>query len=135
MEVQGQASLEYLLFAYTVDGLLHLAVAAVAPLHGVGGRRQQLVVQEGQRLLQLGRIQFFNTVVEISPARDDRLRSHKEVLERSINGSPAFTAVFDALAAGSYTLWTEGRARAREVTVSEGEIVEVDWRTPARPDA
>ena len=79
--------------------------------------------------------ELHGTEIEISPARDDRLRSHKEVLERSINGSPAFTAVFDALAAGSYTLWTEGRARAREVTVSEGEIVEVDWRTPAGPDA
>lgn len=71
--------------------------------------------------------------IEISPSRDDHLRSHKEVLERSINGSPAFTAVFDAMPAGSYTLWMAGRARVRDLKVPGGEIVEVDWRTPARP--
>ena len=49
--------------------------------------------------------------IEISPSDDDALRSHKEVLERSINGEPAFTAVFDGLRGGTYTLWAGGRPR------------------------
>jgi hypothetical protein len=79
--------------------------------------------------------QLHGTEIEISPARDDHLRSHKEVLERSVNGSPAFTAVFDAMPAGSYTLWMNGRARTRDVTLPGGEVVEVDWRTEAQHDA
>jgi hypothetical protein len=67
--------------------------------------------------------------VEISPADDDERRSHKEVLERSIGGRPAFTAVFDGLRAGTYTLWTHGEARSRGVTIEAGEIAELDWRT------
>jgi hypothetical protein len=69
--------------------------------------------------------------VEISPAQDDDRRSHKEVLERAMNGHPAFTAVFDGMAAGTYTLWTHGRARARGVAIASGEIAELDWRTAA----
>ncbi len=36
--------------------------------------------------------------IEISPADDDRRRSHKEVLERDAAGGAAFTAVFDSSA-------------------------------------
>ena len=69
--------------------------------------------------------------VEISPSGYDRRRSHKEVLERSINGRPAFTAVFDDLTAGTYTLWVANEARAREVRVDGGAIAELDWRSTA----
>lgn len=65
--------------------------------------------------------------IEISPSYDDHDRSHKEVLERSINGRPAFTAVFDGLREGRYTLWTQGEARVRNVTVGGGEIAELSW--------
>lgn len=53
------------------------------------------------------------------------------MLERTINGCPAFTAVFDQLAAGTYTLWTGGAARAREVAVPGGAIAQLDWRAAA----
>jgi len=67
--------------------------------------------------------------VEISPTgRDDR-RSHKEVLERSMNRHPAYTAVFDKLERGTYTLWVDGAARARAVRIAAGEIAELDWRS------
>ncbi len=66
--------------------------------------------------------------VEISPADDDARRSHKDVLERSSDGMPAFTAVFDGLRAGSYTLWSGGEARARGVHITGGSIAELDWR-------
>jgi hypothetical protein len=66
--------------------------------------------------------------VEISPRdRDDR-RSHKEVLERRINGHAAYTAVFESLESGEYTLWTNGEPRARGVRIEAGAIAEVDWR-------
>ncbi len=66
--------------------------------------------------------------VEISPTGDDGRRTHKEVLERSIDGRPAFTAVFDRLEAGSYKLWVENEVRARKVMVEGGAIAELDWR-------
>jgi hypothetical protein len=67
--------------------------------------------------------------VEISPGRHDDRRSHKEVLERSMNGRPAYTAVFDKLERGTYTLWTHGAPCARGVRIAAGEIAEVDWRS------
>jgi len=68
--------------------------------------------------------------IEISPDHDHERRSHKQVLERSINGRPAFTAVFDGLAAGSYALWDRGRARTRGIAIAGGLVTELDWRTP-----
>ena len=65
--------------------------------------------------------------VEISPAEQDDRRTHKDVLERRISGRPAYTAVFDKLAQGQYTLWTHGVPSARGVAVSGGEIATVDW--------
>lgn len=71
--------------------------------------------------------------VEISPEGDDDHRSHKEVLERSAGGEPAFTAVFDGLRAGTYTLWTGGVPRIRGVAVAGGKIGELRW--PAGADS
>jgi hypothetical protein len=67
--------------------------------------------------------------IEISPAGNDDQRSHKDVLERSINGRAAFTAVFDGLGAGHYTLWNRDHAREREVAITGGRVTELDWRT------
>jgi hypothetical protein len=69
--------------------------------------------------------------IEITPTGDDSARSHKDVLERSIDGQPAFTAVFDALRAGTYTLWSGDDARDRGVQVRAGAITQVDWRDAA----
>jgi hypothetical protein len=76
--------------------------------------------------------------IEISPAGEDRCRSHKQVLERNIDEQPAFTAVFDGLVAGVYTLWVKGTARARSVSVEACAVAELDWRAAragARPTA
>lgn len=65
--------------------------------------------------------------VEISATgRDDR-RSHKDVLEREINGHPAYTAVFDKVREGSYTLWVDDVARTRDVVVAGGSVSELGW--------
>jgi hypothetical protein len=68
--------------------------------------------------------------VEISAVGHDEERQHKEVLERSMNGRAAFTAVFDKLAEGDYALWVDGKKRARGIAVRGGEIAELDWTAP-----
>jgi hypothetical protein len=64
--------------------------------------------------------------IEISPAGEDERRSHKDVLERVVGTRSIYAAVFDRLPGGAYTLWYEGAARARGVTVAGGTIDEVD---------
>ena len=49
------------------------------------------------------------------------------MLERTIDGRPAFTAVFDKLAEGSYTLWVDDRPESEGLTVTAGEVSEVHW--------
>ena len=66
--------------------------------------------------------------VEISPTGQDDRRSHKDVLQREINGLAAYTAVFDKVREGTYTLWVEDAPRARDVAVAAGAIAELDWR-------
>ena len=65
--------------------------------------------------------------IEISPAEDDSVRSHKQVLERTISGQPAYTAVYDQLPAGRYTLWTDGVPRVRNVVVGAEEVAQFTW--------
>ncbi|MGI8825110.1 MAG: phospholipase [Chloroflexota bacterium] len=57
-------------------------------------------------------------------------REHVEVLERSINGEPAFTAVFPELREGEYDLWNDlhGAIPAGQVTIAGGAIATLDWR-------
>jgi hypothetical protein len=66
--------------------------------------------------------------IEISPAGDDERRAHKEVLEREAAGRPAFTAVFDTLPAGHYTVWANGQPHTRGVRVEAGRVAQLDWR-------
>jgi hypothetical protein len=67
------------------------------------------------------------TEIEISPTGEDSKRSHKDVLERGLTGRPAFTAVFDRLPEGTYTLWSAGVPLARDVEVTGGAVAELDW--------
>jgi hypothetical protein len=70
--------------------------------------------------------------IEISPDGEDVKRSHKDVLERGGTAHPAFTAVFDKLPEGDYTLWVDGAERERGVRVTGGFVAELDWRTAAQ---
>jgi hypothetical protein len=65
--------------------------------------------------------------VEISAEGQDSSRSHKDVLERGVGDRTAFTAVFDRLPEGAYTLWTDGTPCARGVVVTGGAVAELDW--------
>jgi hypothetical protein len=73
--------------------------------------------------------------IENSPSSDDGQRSHKQVLERSVGGRPAFTAVFDQLTPGTYTLWTDGVARVRGVKVQGERIAKLQWPDESRAAA
>lgn len=67
--------------------------------------------------------------IEISASGEDDKRTHKQVLERNVGEHPAFTAVFDGLREGHYTLWVDDQPRARDVEVEGSRITELDWRT------
>lgn len=73
--------------------------------------------------------------VEISRTGHDDERSHKQVLARGADGEPQYTAVFDALRAGRYTLWVDDEPRSRGVHVAAGEVAEVDWRVQTAAQA
>jgi hypothetical protein len=65
--------------------------------------------------------------IEISPVGADDCRSHKEVLERRAGPRPAYTAVFDHLAQGRYTLWVDGTPRYTDIEIQGGRIAELHW--------
>jgi hypothetical protein len=79
------------------------------------------------------RAEMLGVEVEISATGQDDRRSHKDVLEREIGGRPAYTAVFDNIREGTYTLWVDDVARERDVVVTGGAVAELDWRMRAHP--
>jgi hypothetical protein len=112
------------------------ATGSAAPAEGYAARRHpEYVVLDvggdyGALIIHTG-AELHGVEIEISLDGQDEHRSHKQVLERSLNGSPAYTAVFESLEQGRYTLWTHGGRRVRGVAVSGGEIAMVDWTTVA----
>ena len=62
--VERQARTDLRLRAHPVDVLLHLAIAPVAPLHRVRGRRQQPVIEKRQGFVQRGGKEFLQRVTE-----------------------------------------------------------------------
>ena len=85
----------------------------------LGGELGALVVYADAALL--------HAEIEISPDGEDARRSHKDVLERVLGPRSVYAAVFDRLPAGTYTLWHDGRAGARNVAVDAGAIAELDF--------
>ena len=71
--------------------------------------------------------------IEISPSGDDGCRSHKAVLRRAAGQYESCALVYDNLPAGSYTLWIDDVARARDVRVESGTVAALDWRRPTEP--
>jgi hypothetical protein len=118
------------------DGHHHAVKRRGAPAENHAGRAHPEYValdigeQFGALIVHTG-AELHGVEVEISPAGEDESREHKEVLERSMNGRPDFSLVFDKLVEGRYTLWIEGVARNRGVAVTAGEIGELDWTLPA----
>jgi hypothetical protein len=71
------------------------------------------------------------TEIEISPTGEDDHRAHRDVLNRPVGGRPTYSAVFDRLRGGSYTLWASDVPVATNVTITGGCITELDWRGAA----
>jgi hypothetical protein len=65
--------------------------------------------------------------IEISAFGETPRGEHRQVLERRAAGRATYSAVFDRLAAGRYTLWLDGVPRARGVAVAGGAVAELDW--------
>src|SRR5208283_1863400 len=79
------------------------------------------------------RSEMLGVEVEISATGQDDRRSHKDVLEREISGRPAYTAVFDNIREGTYTLWIDDVACERDVVVTGGTVSELDWSVKPHP--
>jgi hypothetical protein len=90
----------------------------------IGGNMGALVVYADAALL--------DTPIEISLEGQDAVRAHQHVLERPLHHRTFHAAVFDRIVEGAYTLWLHDNARAREVTITGGQVTEIDWTSPKR---
>jgi hypothetical protein len=59
--------------------------------------------------------------------KDVKLHSTDNIVERTVSGQPVFTAVFQSLEPGNYTV-TTGIKYYNRLTVYAGKASEVDWR-------
>jgi hypothetical protein len=66
--------------------------------------------------------------IEVSPRGDDARRNHTAVLERRVNGRSIFAALFLALPAGDYRIWSDDPNLPHTATIVGGEVAQVDWR-------
>ena len=73
--------------------------------------------------------------IEVSPrgnppkrGHGEAQRTHTAVLERRVNGRSVFAALFLALQAGDYIIWTHDAALPAAVSIVGGQVAEVDWR-------
>lgn len=62
--VQGDSLADVQTGSDAINRLLHFSVAAIAAFNGIRSRRQQGIIQEGQRLFQGGREQFIQRLAE-----------------------------------------------------------------------
>src|SRR6202795_502168 len=68
--VESDSATEMFLGSYSVHGLLHLAVTTVSSFHGIRGGREQFVIKERQRLVQVGRLKFAQNLADGLEATD-----------------------------------------------------------------
>ena len=63
-----------------------------------------------------------------------RTREHRaEVGERTVDGRPAWVAVFAGLRAGGYEVVGPWGGQEARVAVAAGRVTDLDWREPAPP--
>jgi hypothetical protein len=65
--------------------------------------------------------------IEMSPQGTTK-RTHTDVVERHWNGQTLFTAVFQTVPIGDYTLWDAAPGQPGVVAIVGGTITELDWR-------
>jgi hypothetical protein len=66
--------------------------------------------------------------IEISPDTPGAPRTHAAVRARPGPSGTRFAAVYDGLAAGSYTLWRDHHTPAAQVTITGGQVTSHHWR-------
>ena len=92
--VEGDPIMDVLLRADSVDRLLHLAMATIASLDGIGSRRQQFVIEKRQCLFQIGglklaqdfadRLEVAGTPAQLGEFRQGRVRA-ATAIEQTVN--------------------------------------------------
>ncbi len=60
-------------------------------------------------------------------------RTGAEVEERTVDGRPAWVAIFAGLRAGGYQVVGPWSGQEARVEVAPGRVTELDWREPASP--
>lgn len=85
----------------------------------IGGEIGALIIR--------GNADLIDTPIEISPTGQDASRTHQHILERPLSGQTLYAAVFDKMPEGTYTLWIHGKPRARDVAITGGHVLDLDW--------
>ena len=132
LQVQSQPTDQRNTGANPIDALLHLPVAAIATLNGVGGRWQQLVVQEGQRLLQVGRIQLVQTLAQTAIA-SQTLTQLRQLAQGGVRSAAAVEQTIDLVhdrPQGSQS--PVGACQAQQQGTLGGTEVTADEQMPMR---
>ena len=79
------------------------------------------------------RMELHGSDITVSPMADLAQRIHTDVLERRVNGRIVYAALFLALPAGDYTIWSADPTVPRAVPVTGGAVAEIDWRASTMP--
>ncbi len=66
--------------------------------------------------------------IDVSPRERPWERTHTDVLERRVHGKAAYAALFLALTAGTYVIWNQDATPAGTVTISGGQVSELNWQ-------
>ncbi len=66
--------------------------------------------------------------IEISPVDDDAARTHVAIRERRGPGGRRWAAIYPRLVSGEYTVWTVQGKPADRVTITGGQVAQLDWR-------
>jgi hypothetical protein len=66
--------------------------------------------------------------IDVSPKGCTWQRIHTDVLERRTNGCSVFAALFLSLPAEDYIIWGDSSRPVGEITITGGQVAEVDWR-------
>jgi hypothetical protein len=66
--------------------------------------------------------------IDVSLRGREWQRTHTDVLERRTNNQPIFAALFLALPVGDYVIWGNSKEPIGEVTITGGQVTEINWR-------
>lgn len=91
-----------------------------APVLDIGGDIGALVLYTTR--------DFEGFEIEVSPRADPDLRTHTEILKRTVDGRTFWAGVYAQLAEGEYTVWWDDPTRERCFEITGGSVSELDWR-------